>query len=144
MSNAYEKNKPADLESLFTQAITSVMEPNQNLGMFLSGGVDSSTVLSELVSQGLRGMYSIAAFDTHTEKLFLARDFPGIKPLYWAKTKNGEYIYASEFPALLNTLKSLHEDCQITEEHFYEYLMYRDTLLEPKTLSQCRSIYFKV
>jgi asparagine synthase (glutamine-hydrolysing) len=87
--------------------------------------------------QKLRGMYAIAAFDTHTEKLFIVRDFPGIKPLYWAQTKNREYIYASEFPALLNTLKSLHEDCLITEERFYEYVMYRDTLLEPMTLIDC-------
>ncbi|MFJ7755407.1 asparagine synthase (glutamine-hydrolyzing) [Peribacillus muralis] len=84
--------------------------------------------------QKLKGMYAIAAFDKHTDKLFLARDFPGIKPLYWMKTKTGAYIYASEFPALLNTLKALNEDCEMTKDQVYEYLMYRDTLLEPNTL----------
>jgi asparagine synthase (glutamine-hydrolysing) len=50
----------------------------------------------------LRGMFAIAIWDIKTQKLFLARDPYGIKPLYIAKTKNG-WIFSSQVRAILET-----------------------------------------
>lgn len=50
---------------------------------------DTETVVAALEAWGvdafprLRGMFALAAFDTHTNRLVLARDPLGIKPLYW-------------------------------------------------------------
>ncbi|MEX2451184.1 MAG: asparagine synthase (glutamine-hydrolyzing) [Rhodospirillales bacterium] len=48
----------------------------------------------------LRGMYAIAIHDPKRERLVLARDPFGIKPLYYAETPNG-FAFASEPQALL-------------------------------------------
>lgn len=47
-----------------------------------------------------KGMFAFAIYDRSKERVFIARDRLGIKPLYYAKTKNG-FIFASEMKALL-------------------------------------------
>ncbi len=49
----------------------------------------------------LRGMFTIAVYDTRKHKLILARDWFGIKPLYYTVT-SGHLTFASEIAALLN------------------------------------------
>jgi len=50
---------------------------------------DTETVVAAIEAWGveafgrLRGMFALAAFDTHTNRLVLARDPLGLKPLYW-------------------------------------------------------------
>lgn len=47
----------------------------------------------------LRGMYALAVYDQKLDRLVLARDPFGIKPLYYAETKQGFY-FASQVKAL--------------------------------------------
>src|SRR6476620_11333288 len=44
----------------------------------------------------LNGMFAIAVFDTEEEKLYLIRDFAGIKPLYYG-CSNDKLVFASQF-----------------------------------------------
>jgi asparagine synthase (glutamine-hydrolysing) len=50
----------------------------------------------------LRGMYTIAIDDPAKDRLVLARDPFGIKPLYYAETADG-FVFASEIQAILAT-----------------------------------------
>jgi len=55
---------------------------------------------SEGVLQRLRGMFSFAVYDAESRELFCARDFFGIKPLYYTM-QGGQFIFASEIKCIL-------------------------------------------
>ena len=48
----------------------------------------------------LRGMFAFAIWDRRLQRLFIARDRVGIKPLYYCQTP-GAFVFASELKALL-------------------------------------------
>src|SRR5688572_6321915 len=48
----------------------------------------------------LRGMFAFAVFDHPHNRILLARDRFGIKPLFWA-THEGQWVFASEMKAIL-------------------------------------------
>lgn len=49
----------------------------------------------------LRGMFAFAVYDSVSDELFIARDFFGIKPLYYAEDVDGHFVFASEAKAIL-------------------------------------------
>ncbi len=51
----------------------------------------------------LDGMYGFSIYDKKINKLFIARDFFGEKPLYYTHTDN-EFIWASELKSIINTI----------------------------------------
>ena len=56
--------------------------------------------LGEGVAERLNGMFAFAIWDANRQRLFLARDRTGIKPLYYAQHA-GWFAFASEIPPLL-------------------------------------------
>jgi asparagine synthase (glutamine-hydrolysing) len=49
----------------------------------------------------LDGMFAVALWDDDKQALLLARDFPGEKPLYYSRLRDGGIAFASEIPSLL-------------------------------------------
>lgn len=53
--------------------------------------------------QWLDGMYGFSIYDKKINKLFIARDFFGEKPLYYTHTEDA-FIWASELKSIINTI----------------------------------------
>jgi asparagine synthase (glutamine-hydrolysing) len=67
----------------------------------------------EQVLDQVRGMFAFVIWDVAAGKLFGARDFFGIKPLYYTRTENGEFMFASEIKSFLEHpgfVKELNKD----------------------------------
>ena len=74
-------------------------------------------------AQGLNrlvGMFALAILDVQKRKLFLARDFFGIKPLYYTYYRSG-IAFASEIKALL-ALSGVSR--QVNPQRLYDYLCF--------------------
>jgi asparagine synthase (glutamine-hydrolysing) len=72
----------------------------------------------EEVVERLRGMFAFALYDRRTEeRLFLARDRLGIKPLYYAEDA-GVFLFASEIKALLQWRAAAVEVDEATLWHY--------------------------
>lgn len=78
----------------------------------------------------LRGMFAFAIWDESRQQLFLARDRLGIKPLFYSRLANGDFIFGSELKALvLHPGFDRSRDAQAIEDYFaYSYIP------EPKTI----------
>lgn len=77
-----------------------------NLGVLKSGS-DAEVVLKliekisfEKAIHELNGMFAISCWDSVERKLYLARDFAGIKPLFYSNTPQG-IVFGSQFNQLL-------------------------------------------
>jgi len=80
----------------------------------------------------LRGMFAFAIWDRAQQTLFLARDRLGIKPLFYAKLSNGQFIFGSELKSLkVHPLLPKNIDPTAIEDYFgFGYIP------DPKTIYQ--------
>ena len=76
----------------------------------------------ELMLPKLRGMFAFAIFDKKENSLFIARDYFGIKPLYYIKQDNGISAFGSEIKSLLR--HPLYKK-EINDEAVYNYLFFQ-------------------
>lgn len=70
----------------------------------------------------LRGMFALAIFDRRNQKLVLARDRFGKKPLYYTSTPSGAVLFASELKALIPLMRSEGLPLDIDPQAIYDYL----------------------
>ena len=106
------------------------------------------------ILQKLRGMFAFAIWDTKRERMFLARDFFGIKPLYYTQnTTDQSLIFGSEIKSFLKQpafKKELNKDAlkpyltfqySVLDETFFKgvfklkpghYMIYQNGNLEMK------------
>ncbi len=99
-----------------------------DLGYGFRSRTDSEVVLNALVEWGaaalnrFNGMFALALWDGEKERLLLARDRYGIKPLYFTSL-GGELLFASEIKSFL-----AHPDFQVAldEEGLVEYFTFQN------------------
>lgn len=77
-----------------------------------------------------RGMFAFALWDSRQEKLFLARDRLGVKPLFHAQLPDGMFIFGSELKSLLayGGMSREMEPCAIEDYFSLGYIP------EPRTI----------
>lgn len=134
-------NEDESLVIVFNGEIYNFMELRQSLelqGHKFTTRTDTEVILHGFEQHGTRifsmldGMFAIALWDTKKKRLLLARDRAGIKPLYYAKSRNGDLIFCSEIKGLL-----VHEDipARVNTEGLYflvslYYIPFEMTLFE--------------
>ena len=105
-------NETGDLAVVFNGEIYNFQELKlelENRGHRFKTDSDTETIIHAYEEFGaacverLRGMFAFAIWDKRREKLFLARDRVGKKPLFYAFGQNGDFIFGSELKVLLAT-----------------------------------------
>ncbi|HQN18044.1 MAG TPA: asparagine synthase (glutamine-hydrolyzing) [Syntrophobacteraceae bacterium] len=96
----------------------------EKLGYVFCSQTDTEVLLYGYVEWGVDvlrrsvGMFAFAILDRRARKLILARDFFGIKPLYYTRCRDG-FAFASEIKPLLN-LPGVSR--KVNPHRLYEYL----------------------
>jgi len=96
-------------------------------GHIFTSNTDSEVVLHAYEEYGLdcvqyfRGMFAFAIWDTKQQRLFLARDRLGIKPLYYSILDN-TFLFASEIKTLLTDTKL---ERRVDQHAYLEYLTFQ-------------------
>jgi len=115
----------------------SLREGLINRGHQFSSGTDTEVIVHLYEERGdacveaLEGMFAFALWDDRRQRLLLARDPLGQKPLYWAKTGKG-FSFASEIKSIL---ASGDVSTSLNTESLHHYLSLRfiptpDTMFE--------------
>lgn len=103
--------------------------------LFRSDHCDTETIIHLYEEKGVdclsdfHGMYAFCIWDKNRNRLFLARDRAGVKPLYYTRF-NGIFAFASEIKALL-TLPGIEK--QLDYKSLYHYLTFA-AVPAPRTL----------
>jgi asparagine synthase (glutamine-hydrolysing) len=102
---------------------------------FFKTNSDTEVILAAFIRWGnkcldyFNGMYAFAIYDTHENKLTLARDRVGVKPLYYYYGDEG-FIFSSEIrPIIHSGIRSF----LLNKEVVAEYAMYQ-TVFAPNTI----------
>jgi len=118
-----------ELQLVFNGAIYNHVELRRELAERATFRTESDTevILHAYEAHGddcvrhLNGMFAFALWDGRRNRLLIARDRLGIKPLYWTATPHG-FLFASEVKALL---ASGHPIARCDDDALSEYFTYQ-------------------
>jgi asparagine synthase (glutamine-hydrolysing) len=101
-------NETGDVVAIFNGELYNFRELRTELGGHQVRGSGDTPVIPHLYEESgpsfvsrLAGMFAIALWDVGRERLVLARDRVGKKPLLWTRLPDGTLAFASELKALL-------------------------------------------
>jgi len=118
---------------IFNGEIYNYLELKEELkskGYIFTSRSDTEVLLNAFIEWGtnalarLMGMFAFCIFDAKTNKLFLARDVFGIKPLYYTFTDQ-YFAFASEIPPLLK-ISGLRPQANLAATYSYLHSNYTD------------------
>jgi asparagine synthase (glutamine-hydrolysing) len=109
----------------------------QDFGFIFKTQGDTEVFLNGFIKYGksffslANGIFAVAIYDKITHDLYLARDFIGVKPLYYT-LKEDKFIFASEIKAILqsNSVDRKIDKSLINEFLFYKYISGNKTLFK--------------
>ena len=111
-----------------------IREELKVLGYKFNSGTDTEVLLKgydkwkEKILDKVRGMFAFAIWDNVEKELFIARDFFGIKPLYYTRnTKDGSLLFGSEIKSFL---KNPNFNKEFNKEALKPYLTFQYSALE--------------
>lgn len=133
-------NEDKSIVLVFNGEIYNYKELKEDLlkkGHIFETNTDSEVLIHSYEEYGvkmldnLRGMFSFTIWDKNNDKLFCARDFFGIKPLYYANM-NGTFMFGSEIKSFLEHPNFKKELNQEILEHYLSF-----------QYSPCEETFFK-
>ncbi|BBH54054.1 asparagine synthase (glutamine-hydrolyzing) [Fluviispira sanaruensis] len=110
----------------------------EKIGHQFYSHTDTEVLLNAFIQWGkeclnkLTGMFAFCVFDSQDKKIFLARDFFGIKPLYFSFNKEF-FVFSSEINPLFE-MEKIKKD--INSDVLSEFLKFGSTDISEKTLYQ--------
>src|SRR5438132_1724712 len=123
-------NEAGDVVAVFNGEAYNFMSLRDQLGGHEIRGTGDTPVLPHLYEESgprfverLHGMFALALWDAPRQRLVLARDRLGKKPLLWARLPDGTFAFASELKALLR-LPTLARDLDLAALDAYLALQY--------------------
>ena len=106
------------------------------LGYHFSSASDTEVILHAYHEWGtdcihrFNGMFAFALYDNRNQKVWLARDRYGIKPLYYTLTNEGTFLFGSEIKSILEYLpESPDVDLAALNEYFSFQNIFSDRTL---------------
>jgi len=96
----------------------------QSNGVVFDTHSDTEVILKLYESEGetcfkrLDGMFAFSIYDKRKDKIFIARDFFGEKPLYYSQL-DGKFIWASELKSLVKILDTKPNLSKVGLNHFF-------------------------
>jgi len=108
----------------------------EKLGHRFKSNTDTEVIIYSYIQWGIEcvkkfnGMFAFSLYDNFKKKFYLARDRYGIKPVYYHKTNDNTFIYASEIKSILE-----YEDykSEVDKEALLEYFTFQN-IFTNKTL----------